>query len=82
MLLLQNKHRAVLIDLGWFPEHQASGRFRLTAMRLTEDGESGEWDRPLRRIRTRSKKKVVQTLEDWLEWYSNHLLPPRRKGRA
>lgn len=73
--MAEHERAGVLIDLGWYPSHQASGRFRLVAIRAyrENDGtEVGEWKRPIRELRTRSKRKVVATLEEWMDWYSHH----------
>jgi hypothetical protein len=69
MLQIDNRCRGVVIDLGWLPEHRATGSYRLVATRLFEDPEygwAGDWERPLRQLRTRSRRKVVATIENWL----------------
>jgi hypothetical protein len=76
----------VLVDLGWYPSHRPKGSFRLVAVQLYEQGErmSASWEKPLRELRTRSKRKVVATLEEWLDWYSNREPASefRRRNRA
>jgi hypothetical protein len=85
MLLLSNDHRGVSIDLEWVPAHRASGRFVITAVRQFHDpehGRSGDWDHPLKRMETRSKRKAVETVEAWLDWYSQQGVPPTRRRRV
>ena len=81
MFLAENEFRGVMIDLGWIHSFRANGHFVLRAVRRA-DGEHYNWDRPLRTITTRSKRKVVNTLENWLEWYASHPLPKHRKRRV
>ena len=81
MLQIESRRLGVLVDLGWRPEFRARGSFRLVATRFFEDPEygwTGDWDRPLRSLTTRSRRKVVATIENWLSWYSAHPPRPRR----
>jgi hypothetical protein len=82
MLLVSNDRVGVAIDVGWYPAHRTNGSFGLVAVRIYEDGDrmSKSWDVPLRKIRTRSKEKVVRTLEGWLEWYGNQKTVRGRKN--
>ena len=85
MLLLSNEHRGVSIALEWHPAFRASGAFRLEAVRHIHDPEhgiSGDWEHPLKSVKTRSKRKAVTTVEAWLNWYSNHGVPPIRRRRV
>lgn len=78
MLLIDSEQHGVAIDLGWYPSFRASGSFGLVAVALKGDG--ADWQHPLRRLHTRSKKKVAAAIESWQEWFENH--PPRRPIRA
>ena len=82
MLLLKNRHRGVIIDLGWMPSFRSTGRFYLRAVRLLSEAEGGDWEKPMRLLETRSRRKVVTAIEDWLHWYSEHELPQRRKDEG
>lgn len=42
MLQITNQHRGVLLDLGWYPEHRASGQFKLVAIRIRSSAEGRE----------------------------------------
>jgi hypothetical protein len=85
MLLLINDYRGVYISLDWFPAHGASGAFFLRAVRQIhhpEHGRCGDWSRPLKQMKTRSRRKAVETIEAWLEWYAVHGVPAARKSRS
>lgn len=73
LLQISNKRNAVLIDLGWYPQGDPQGRFRLLAIRKTSDKEEmrSSWDKPLRMLEGRSKAEIVQAIEDWL-WHFTH----------
>jgi hypothetical protein len=69
MLRLDNGHTGVLLDLGWYGDEQ--GEYRLEARPLVIPGTAEMWrSPPLRELRSRSHSEVVQTLNDWLGWYS------------
>ena len=74
MLQLVNRHRGVIVDLGWHPSYRSTGHFRLVAVPV-----GGDWDQPLRTLQTRSRRKVVTAIEAWLAWYSDHGQAPARK---
>lgn len=48
------------IDLGWYPDGDPKGAFRLQAVL------DGNWESPLLEFSSRSKKEVVKILEAWL----------------
>ena len=79
ILQLVHPRAGVIVDLGWYPQHQRRGRFTLLAVRINDDDQAGEWDRPLERMRTRSKQKVVRTIESWLVKFV--MSPPVRRKR-
>ena len=67
MLLLQNQQRRVLIDLSWMP-YGPKGRFVLYATDWVGAPEMPyEWERPLLQVRTRSRERIVKTLDRWLD---------------
>lgn len=70
MLLLVNEHQQIAVDLGWYPAFQSTGGFVLLAVRHIGEGSSEDWGHPLRKLRTRSKQKVVREIERWLEFFS------------
>ncbi|MCI8810661.1 MAG: hypothetical protein HFF84_11230 [Oscillibacter sp.] len=56
----QVEHQRLGIDLGWYPDGDPSGSFRLEAI-LNDD-----WINPLLTFSSRSKREIVDTLEYWL----------------
>jgi hypothetical protein len=84
ILQMENEWAGVLIDLGWYPSCKWPGAFRLVVIRRYEDHDQMcmSWDKPLRSLRTRSKEKVVRTLERWLEWYAEHFVKGERREPA
>lgn len=84
ILLMENTDAVVMVALGWYPSHRSTGRFSLVVAEL-RDGDNGtrgaDWDKPLRELQTRSKRKLVATLEDWVDWYSNRELVEEPKAR-
>ena len=88
MLLVENKRVGIVIELGWYPGHRWPGEFKLVALRLERVRKlmGMAWENPERKLWTRSKEKVVRTLERWMEWYGNQKMraaskrkPRRRK---
>lgn len=56
----QVEEQKISIDLGWYPDGEPDGQFRMQA--LLNDN----WEAPLMEFASRSKKEVVETLEQWL----------------
>jgi hypothetical protein len=80
MLQIEFRHGAVLIDLGWYPSARTRGHFVLKAVRLFPDMENppyDPWRRPLKSLKTRSRRKVVMAIEEWLAWYSEQSMHRR-----
>ena len=57
MLQIVNKQTSILIDLGWYPEGDPKGQFRLVAIRTdgTDAEQTSARDRPLNVLTSRSK---------------------------
>ena len=84
-LLLQHQQRRVLVSLDWMP-YGPKGRFVLRAVDWVGDTEMhASWDRPLLQLRTRSRVRVVQTLDRWLDdefdWSAAKRKRPARNRR-
>ena len=60
ILFLYADSQRLGIDLGWYPDGDPKGRFRLQAIL------DGSWETPLLEFSSRSKKDVVERLEAWL----------------
>ena len=54
------EQQKLIIDLGWYPDSEPSGNFRLVAIL------NNNWEFPLLQFKSRSKKEIVETLEYWL----------------
>ena len=52
--------QTLAIDLGWYPDSDPNGTFRLLAV-LNDN-----WENPLLEFSSRNKKEVVEMLEKWL----------------
>ena len=79
MLSIISAFHGVAIDLDWKPSHMSTGHFYLVAIGRDSknDPDSWNWEKPVRMLRTRSRRKVVATIEAWLEWYSEHPHVPK-----
>lgn len=66
----QEETQRLTIDLGWYPDGDPGGCFRLEAI-LNED-----WINPLLIFESRSKQEIVDTLEFWLfhEFMPNYFI--------
>ena len=82
MLLITNDWIGITVEMGWYPSNRSPGIFRLVAIRndQIEKLMGLAWDDPLRELKTGSKKKVVRTVEKWLEWFGNQ--KPFRKRKS
>lgn len=56
----QTEEQEIAVDLGWYPDGDPNGKFRLQAI-LNKD-----WNDPLLDFSSRSKDEIVKTLEKWL----------------
>ena len=56
----QFEEQTLSIDLGWYPDGDPAGSFRLVAI-LNDN-----WDSPLLEFSSRSKQEVVEMMEQWL----------------
>lgn len=56
----QTENQRLSIDLGWYPDGEPNGHFKLQAI-LNE-----KWEKPLLEFSSRSKDEIVKTLEKWL----------------
>lgn len=76
MLQLTNVQRGLLLDLGWYPEHQPDECFRLVLIQFTsnEDDMIAAWNHPFAAYESSSRHDVVMTIEAWL-----HNLPSKTK---
>lgn len=52
--------RTLAIDLGWYPDGDVNGNYRLVA--ILDDN----WSEPILEMETRSTKEVADTMELWM----------------
>ena len=66
----QVETQRLAIDLGWYPDGDPEGAFRLEAI-LDED-----WENPLLTFESRSRQEIVDTIECWLfrEFMPNYFI--------
>lgn len=64
----QTEEQEIAVDLGWYPDGEPDGKFRLQAI-MNKD-----WNDPLLDYSSRNKDEIVKTLEKWL-WVD--LMPVR-----
>lgn len=66
----QIEEQTISIDLGWYPDGDVNGSFRLIALL------NHNWEEPLLEFSSRNKDEIVQTLEHWLfdELMSNEFM--------
>lgn len=64
----REEEQTLTLDLGWYPDSDPSGCFRLQAVL------NCDWEFPLLEFSSRSKAETVRTLEDWL---FREFMPPR-----
>lgn len=60
LLRLYNEKANLMIDLGWYPAYDVDGNYVLELIK------NFEWDRPLKRVVSKSKKEIVSDIEKWL----------------
>ena len=60
--LLQLEHDDILIDLGWYPHGDIGGSYKLYMVDKTRER---PFEQPLEVFSSRSKEKIVYTLEYW-----------------
>ena len=82
MLWITQRNGEVGIDLDWLPDGTSTGHFVLRAIRIFEEEYPpyDPWRRPLKRLESRSRRKVVKAIEEWLAWYSEHDINESSKG--
>ncbi len=60
LLQLRCEQESLIIDLGWYPNHDANGNYILM---LVKDY---KWDCPLEQVSSKSKKEIVAYIEKWV----------------
>ena len=60
LLRLHNEKANLIIDLGWYPNHDINGKYLLL---LVKDY---NWDCPLEQMTTISKNEIIVCIEKWV----------------
>jgi hypothetical protein len=60
LLLMENAHLNLALDLGWVPEADLNGKYKLTLLQGTE------WENPIAFYKTSSKSEIVDKINSWL----------------
>ena len=61
ILQIQHKHESIIIDLGWYPDMDPKGNFRLVLIKNLD------WQNPIETFETRSAEEVKNKIEYFLE---------------
>ncbi|MFD2330796.1 hypothetical protein ACFSR7_16205 [Cohnella sp. GCM10020058] len=62
----RNEEKRRILDLGWYPAHKPSGRYRLVLIEISDSEEHSEnWDDPLMSYRTRDIHKLQRKI-NWV----------------
>lgn len=62
--------RNIVIDLGWYPDGNANGQYRLVVAKVQEDY---SWDILKEKV-SRNRFEIRDTLEDWMQSILNNAL--------
>ncbi|WP_459480887.1 hypothetical protein [Clostridium saccharoperbutylacetonicum] len=68
ILQIQHKKRNVIIDLGWYPDIDPCGHYRVVAIKDTN------WESPIERYESRSKEDIKNKIEFLLEKFSRNTI--------
>lgn len=60
LFLLENSYLKLSLDLGWVPEADPNGRYKLTLLKDTN------WDNPIASYKSPSKNEIVKIIDSWL----------------
>ena len=79
MLQIKHERFRLLVDLGWYPTARSTGGFGLRLLHFLGEDKGADWENPIEFVQTRSKRKVVKVIEDWLhhDW-SSRAKPKKR----
>lgn len=63
-----NYRQKKILDLGWYPEFQPNGQYRLVLIQENdnEDDETNSWSDPIIKYETRSISDVINKIEELL----------------
>ncbi len=67
ILQLRHKSRNIVIDMGWYPDIEPTGNYRIVAIK------DEDWETPLDRFESRSKEEITAKIEQLIKQYSQNL---------
>jgi hypothetical protein len=67
------RDRRIGLDLGWYPEADPTGRFRVVVVELSDDRDkqAASWDTPIASFESRSKAEVIEKVEEFAAFHSS-----------
>ena len=63
--LLQLEHEYLMIDLGWYPQSDINGSYKLY---LVDTSKAAPFYHPLEVFSSRLKKEIIYMIEYWTDW--------------
>ena len=60
LLFLKHEFYGISLDLGWTPEAEPEGSYKLTILK------NGDWDNPLLYFKSKNKDEIVEKINLWL----------------
>ena len=60
LLFLKHEFYGISLDLGWTPEAEPEGSYKLTVLK------NGDWDNPLLYFKSKNKDEIVEKINLWL----------------
>lgn len=67
ILQLRHKERNIIIDLGWYPDIEPTGNYRVVAVK------DEDWENPIDRFESRSKEEITAKIEQLIKKFSQNL---------
>lgn len=61
ILQITHKHEDIIVDLGWYPDMDPKGNFRLVLIK------NQDWQNPIEIFESRSSEEVRDKIDDFLE---------------
>ena len=61
LLQIENSKRALLIDVGWYPDSEPTGNFVLLLLNIFREG-GANWEAPLFKFETRSLAILIEEI--------------------
>lgn len=68
ILQMQHKRKNVTIDLGWYPDIDPSGHYRVVAIK------DANWENPIEEYESRNKDEIKNKIEFLLEKFSRNTI--------